>query len=318
MNLNRLTFKQVLIYRGVGVNEHIPAYEWEDHPTRLSWKDFVPAGRQIEKGTKIRVNHNTKYCNGESNCLQIRRLRNGVIGAKCFRCGRWGTYKHDKDVDLPVNVNGRWFKNILYEGVTNEEIFLPLDLELKWDNWPVEARSFLRHARIDEVVSFVRNIGYSPSLGKVILPLYEYSDDKNQQIIGSKLIGYQLRRVFKDDKAPKYTTRKSVKNYFAHSHKTDSVCVVVEDYLSFIRCSKFVSTVCLFGTSMSHAVVKALSTYDKVIIFLDNDNNIVKRQQMEMQRELENWIDDVKILSSDKQPKEYTDATLIQAIDVPY
>ena len=55
-----------------------------------------------------------------------------------------------------------------------------------------------------------------------------------------------------------------------------------------------------------------------MIIFLDNDNNIVKKKQLEMQRELESWIDEVIIIGSSKQPKEYTDAELVQTLDVPF
>lgn len=286
-----------------------PFLEWDEHPTQLEFKDFVPIGRLIALGTKTRINHNSKYCQGESKSLQIRRLRNGVIGAKCFRCGRYGVFKKDKEAVLPKKVDGRWFKDISYDEVQNKPLALPKDLELEWDKWPVEAKSFLRHARLDEVDTFIRNIGYSPSLEKVVLPLYNN---------GRNLIGYQLRRIFKEDTAPKYTTRKNAKDYFSFSHKTDNVCVVVEDYLSFIRCSKYVSTVCLFGTSMSHSVVKKLSGFDRVIVFLDNDNNIVKKKQQEMKKELELWINEVLIISSRKQPKEYTNANLVMLIDVPF
>ena len=282
-----------------------PSLKWDPHPTRLNFKEFVPIGKSLGRGGSIRINHDSSECRGESDSLIITHRPNGVIVGYCHRCGRGGTYKKFLERQLPKRVDGQFFKDVVHIPLTNsKDLSLPRDVTMAWSRWPIEAKMFFKKAYLTENDCDIYEFTYSHSLRKVVLPLYEETTK------GKKLVGYQLRRIFKDDNSPKYTTRKNVKNYFKHIRQSKRVCCVVEDYLSGVRVGNHVSSLILFGTVLTHAAIKELMQYDTIIIFLDNDNNIVKKKQMEMKKELEAWFKQVVIIASDKQPKEYDYVTL--------
>jgi hypothetical protein len=289
--------------------------KWDIHPTRLNWKEFVPQARGLDVGKSLRVNHNTEECSGESDCLVIRKMWTGILTGYCHRCHRKGVWRGDQERVMPVKKEGRFVKNISFNDFDMDKpLELPPDLTVAWSEWPVAARLFMRRAHLTETDSDIHNIGWSPSLGKVVMPLYDEEEDVNKR----RLLGYQLRRVLDNDKSPKYLTRKVVKNYYKHFRKTEDFCCIVEDYLSGIRVSKFVSSLCLFGTTITPAMMIELAQYKTIVIFLDNDNNIVRKQQEVMKKDLEMVCDKIIIMRSDKQPKEYTDNDLNGVFDRPF
>ena len=289
------------------------AFEWEEHPDRLGFKEFVPYGRTLLKGGFMRMNHTSSDCSGESASLIIRKHEDGWITGYCHRCKRKGTFTKDAERQLPVKVGSMYYSKIAWKQPSdNQPLSLPTDLTVAWSHWPLEAKLFCKKARITETDCDTFEIGWSPSLNKVVLPLYQPTDK------GKVLVGYQLRRVLQRDKGPKYLTRKSVKHYYKH-FKTDSrVCCIVEDFLSGIRVGKYVSALCLYGTTLTPAMIMELSNYKTVVIFLDNDNNIVKKAQQTMKRELEVWCDHVVVIQSELQPKEYTDKDLSGLFERPF
>lgn len=50
-----------------------------------------------------------------------------------------------------------------------------------------------------------------------------------------------------------------------------STIALVEDFISYIRISKYIDVICLWGTKTSYEVLKGLLNYTKVLVWLDND-----------------------------------------------
>ena len=271
----------------------------------LLYKEFVPYTHTIALGNKIRVNHDTDSCRGESKSMLIHKHRTGVITAYCYRCGKFGKFSKDKEVNLPSRITGKWCTNVIFDQVGDQDLKLPRDTQFFVKDWPVQAKTYFKKARMTTEQCEFWRMGYSPSLRKVVIPVYR----------NGVLIGYQLRRIFDEDPSPKYITRRTTKEFYKLFPKTGNTCVLVEDMLSAIRVSKFTTALCMFGTEVSHAMVKLLAGYSNVIIFLDNDNAIVKKKQMDIQNKLELWVPNVLILRSPKQPKDYTDTDLQTILD---
>ena len=232
-------------------------FEWEEHPDKLVLHEFVPNGRTLEKGGNTRINHDSDDCSGDSTSLKIARRPDGKIVAYCFRCKRTGIFRGDMERELPRKMNGTYLSGVSYTAPSEREKFvLPGDMTYNFEAWPVQAKMFLKRAHLGQKDVTDWSIGFSPSLRKVVVPLYKKSTNTN---LIDGLIGYQLRRVFDTDLSPKYLTRKNEEEYYELSRTNDDLLCIVEDKLSFIRCSEHVSTMCLFGTSLSAPMLGRIS-----------------------------------------------------------
>ena len=55
--------------------------------------------------------------------------------------------------------------------------------------------------------------------------------------------------------------------------RDNNVVVIVEDYISAVRCSRYANTMCLFGTSVNKSVAEEVfHKYNKIIVWLDGDS----------------------------------------------
>lgn len=86
------------------------------------------------------------------------------------------------------------------------------------------------------------------------------------------------------------------------------VCIV-EDVISAKRCSKYMDTICLGGTSFSsEALLKELLGYKSILIFLDGDSaGRIAANKFRNQYKL---LRDVRILRNKKDPKCYSNQQL--------
>ena len=158
-------------------------------------------------------------------------------------------------------------------------------------------------------------IVYSDSERRVILPVYDNGD----------LVITQSRKVFDDDTGPKYRTVKRRAGVFSAKCDTPIVvcnqCVITEDILSAIKCSRFIDSFALLGTTLSDSCLGKIlkNQYDKCFIFLDDDNRQVKLDQIVLKNKLELYIDDVRIVKSGgRDPKEMSDLDLMKLLDCWY
>jgi hypothetical protein len=273
----------------------------------LNYGEFVAIGKQLPVGEMKRVNHDAPDCFGESNSMIVSRNMSGVIHAFCFRCGRRGVYSKERDLITPTKLNGTYVSNVTTTVKNVKDIQLPSDTNLNMREWPSPARLYVRKARISVEEARIHGIGYSASYGRVVIPVRR----------GGILIGYQLRRVLPKDKGPKYITKKHKDYFFAHLNKGKGErCVVCEDMLSAIRISKHLPAFCLFGTSFNTHVVKILKEYNLLTIYLDDDNEQVKKKQRLLKNTMENFVDDVFIIKGEEQPKDLSEHRLQRILGV--
>lgn len=163
---------------------------------------------------------------------------------------------------------------------------------------PSIGRLWLYKAAISEATWKNYGIGYSPSMCRVILPVYNETNE---------LVWVQARAVLPKQE-PKYCQpsreRKSIM-FQARCGRTDlQYAVITEDILSAIRVGKHVDCFSLLGTKLTTEQAVMLSAYSTIIIWLDGDKagrkgtkNIIKSLSL---------ITTVKVIRTPNDPKSYT------------
>lgn len=267
----------------------------------LRTEDYLPHAPD-EVGRKVRVNHDSPDCSGESDSMIVERKHDGVY-AKCFRCGLSGRYREAiyryKRPTFDSKPTHGGFSDSL-EGA-GHHVRLPHDATGVVKEWPSGAKLWVYKAGLTD--KEVENYGfvYSHRLGRVLIPIY--SD--------GSMVGYQARKIFPADEGPKYYTRThdvGAMVWHHHNPVRPDVVVVCEDVLSAIRVGRRWSSVGLLGTSINDSTVGLLTTnYNHVILWLDYDNRIVKEKTIKIKNRLELYISSVHMITNGIDPKNCTD-----------
>lgn len=164
---------------------------------------------------------------------------------------------------------------------------------------PLEGRLWLYSAGITESVWKEYNIGYSESMRRVVLPVYNDT---------GRLIWYQCRALLKGQK-PKYLQprrgRDTVLFQSEPIRRNVQELVIVEDILSAIRVGRFKPAVSLLGTKISTAQCNILGRAKRVNIWLDNDS--AGRNGARRIRKAVGLITEVRITQSEVDPKALND-----------
>lgn len=147
----------------------------------------------------------------------------------------------------------------------SKEIKLPEDTTYEHTEFSREAKMWLYKAGLTPTLWRKYRIGYSPKLGRVVLPV----NNSN-----GKLIWYQLRAVYAGQ-VPKYTQPSAERThvYFAGKGRRRGA-VVVEDVMSAIRVHEAQETytaVSLLGTKITSSQSNYLSEFEEVVTWLDGD-----------------------------------------------
>jgi len=125
----------------------------------------------------------------------------------------------------------------------------------------------------------------------------------------------QYRRIFderEEPDAPKYLTVRSANprlfsSGLSHGGKS---CVLTEDAISAIKCGRCLPAYALTGTYLTDdELFWIVSGYEEYVIFLDDDNADVRRQELILKNRLD-VFGKARIIHTDKDPKEYTDQEL--------
>lgn len=132
------------------------------------------------------------------------------------------------------------------------------------------------------------------------------------------LTGYVSRKIFKDDKLPKYLLyKKSRQSKLFKLIKTGSKkCAIVEDMLSGIVVSRHIDCLVNLGVNLPDNVLPLLTSYDKIYIFLDNDSDIVKQKQLDAKHKVLQVCDSVEIIEASLDPKEHTSQQLKEVFEL--
>ena len=233
---------------------------------------------------KVRINHTSADCSGGRDSMIVSRNVDGSVNATCYRCGKWGKWSPEYNT-----VRQRLVKNGEdCATIKREKLHIPDDVCVDITQWPVDIQVWLGRAISDDEV---REYGfvYSKKMKSLIMPI-----DKNN---------FQCRiSNYTNNKYISYLIDNNIYKY--KENKDKSGCLfIVEDYLSFIKIGRWFSVLCLFGTNMrDKALLDTIDKHDKVYVFLDNDNTIVKRKQTAMARRIRLFTPAV-VIKADKDPK---------------
>lgn len=126
---------------------------------------------------------------------------------------------------------------------------------------PPEGLAWLYKYGITDEEIRAYGLGYSPSLQRLILPVYSEGD----------LVYWQGRSLNKDQK-PKYINVKQGGRdvYFSRNTESDWGCLV-EDILSAIKVGRVTSSIGLLGSYIPSILSRNLLEFDRVYIWLDED-----------------------------------------------
>lgn len=278
----------------------------------LRYDDFLEIGENLNYGQKARVNHDTPDCSGDSNSLLVERKDNGDISAYCFRCGRSGYHSsrtRTKSGSAYGTRSSAPSRGEVSATGRSTELELPADCCQSIEEWPVLARFWLRSYGIGDSEIRSNGICYSKSLGRVVLPVY---DDEG-------LAFYQTRRIDSKDTGQKYMTYKNrdAALLLGDDDITNDVVVLTEDYLSAIKVSRHLPAMPLFSTRVREIHRKALMDkgFSEFIIWLDDDNLQVRKDQLRNKRELDKIGNCDIIHSNGTDPKEHTDEEIINILE---
>jgi len=250
------------------------------------------------------LNQDLRYDHGEGCCLRgetpdrrgrlyVRRIfsrRHGCYGwlYHCFNCGWSGFKLQDKSILSPP-----------FSSAAPEERNYDLPDDCTF-NFPAEVSTFLRAYNITDDLAHIHHVQWSPSMARVILPIYMYGE----------YVGYQARRIYPTTdpkKDPKYITVKKPGQVWWESGVDESIfyVVVVEDIFSGIVVSQRYPTVAVLGTKFPPELVNRL-WHTQVIIWFDPDETGLMKA-FQFLNELYYMPHGVRLVSGhDKDPKFYS------------
>lgn len=201
-------------------------------------------------------------------CCKVSASRNSMLithkaegySAYCFVCHSKGwESKGDRSIDqIAKDKQANEFQSQLVAT-------LPPDFTLDLD---VRSRVWLARGGVCPVRAREYGLGYSPSLGRCVLPVY--SETGALAFVQARdLTGYSNAKYLSQSNVPK-------EEILAWSKETpswrDDVLVLTEDYLSAIVVGAVCPAAALMGTSLSASQMgKVLSKYNRVTVWLDGD-----------------------------------------------
>lgn len=255
----------------------------------------------LAPGSKERTNHESAECIGDSNSMIVEKKDDGAISAYCFRCGRSGYYRGKATLKSKAFGESR---SSDVNSTNGDALFGYNPGTTEVADWPGQARAWIRRSGVSDHDVKHYGINYSPDDRRILIPIYGSDGD---------LLQYQTRRVFEDDPRPKYIGyyRERVAVCLGN-HLGGRRIVLVEDYLSGIRVSKYSPVMVLFGTKLRPDQFTFLFKFgfDEFLIWLDDDNLIVQKAQMRIKRDLDKIGKCLIYHGKGVSPKDVTDDEL--------
>ncbi len=177
---------------------------------------------------------------------------------------------------------------------------------------PPAGLAWLYKAGLEDIDIKRFNFGFSPTLQRVILPVYKRVAQGN-----NKLVYYQARYLQKpSEKHPKYINvrAKSRENIYFHAdHLQEETVVLVEDILSAIRVGNHLPTLGLLYAYVPDDLIYSLSrAYSQIILWLDPDKH---GRMMDRVRTYRSMGLNVVMIRSGEDPKFYTDDEIAEKLE---
>ena len=245
----------------------------------------VPDWVQIAKDLPVR--HSTRYvheCSITTDAI-ITNRGNGYT-LYCFKCGHTD-YRSNGIRTLTELADIRKLNELAQE---TQNIELPDDTT---SNIPLEYKSWLYKASLSNHTIMEAGIGWSPSLHRIVLPLYG-SDNNLQYWQGRAVIPNQVPKYIN----PPYDKTRLI--YTATNGNRDRV-IVTEDILSAIRVGNHLPAVSIMGTATSYYQANYLSQYARVSYWLDPDK--AGRRGTRKGVQMLSTLTCVDALTSERDPK---------------
>lgn len=251
-------------------------------------------------GVMRRYNH--EECGDGKERLYVTRTETGWI-FHCHNCapvmsGRYISTKGDTPPSQTAKLIEATSQPRLQIMSDEEKVKLPEDFTLQI---PREGASWLMSYGITEDEKKRYGIGFSPSLNRLILPVYRE---------GVGLVFWQGRYLGKaNKKKPKYLSvmAKGQDKLFEIKNGNARV-VVVEDILSAIKVGRHTSAIALLGSYLPTTIYKRLSDYNKVGLWLDYDKY---KDAVAYAKRLREFGHSVINIHTPLDPKEQTDQAII-------
>ncbi len=268
----------------------------------LKHKEFLPFAPD---SGMVRVNHNTPDCGGDSKSMIVEVKDDGSIFAYCHRCCKSGSYNSPY---FKAKQNGEGHSSSSKPSVSRRQRAAGYSrASCKMDDWTSEARGIILSCGLSQIEVTANDIRYDKEVDGIYFSVYN----------GDRPCGYILRRF--NYSGPKYLNDFDDVYPRCHvsrpSHDSD-VVVLTEDILSTIKVGRQYNAVSLLGTSCDVLTTNWLiKNYTKFIIFLDDDNKIVKRQQRVLRNTLSMLGEATIITGVGKDPKHLTNQEIQEIID---
>lgn len=303
----------------------------------LELDEFLPYAPDVP-GEQVQIHH-CKPGN-QNDRLFIRRNDDESVVGYCHHCGARGYYR-----SLPRGKESRTRRSERKSvdsgvGGAPEVLSLPKDFTTDVSRWHPRARAWVRKYGITDDELRANSVGFSERLGAVVFPVFGEE---------GALLAYQYRPIVReiggkvsdgkdsegDRETPKYITRRQkdraggVDLFVARTCRNSgadnperSVCtrvVLTEDVLSAIKVSRVPRNVgaALMGSSLKEQqAAKAAEIGRDAAVFLDNDNEQVRRNQRKARKLLEPLVrGSVTVIEQDRDPKAITTSDLRRILE---
>lgn len=235
----------------------------------------------------------------KSRSLKIERKSDGTIAAWCFRCGaryfgRDRSYVPTKGAHRAVEAPRAAPSVAIYSDAPRRCVY---DL----GEWPSVARTWLRRARLTQNHCDRYKIGYVPGVGVILVdPSCETR---------------YLVRPFKNG-ASKYIVRGGMSEFIvppatAVAPPGATTAVLVEDCLSAIRVADCGATgVALLGTNLKDETKEKLLSYQRLVLWLDDDSPTVRVIQARLGAVLRQFAP-THVVRGQREPKNLPDREIL-------
>lgn len=264
----------------------------------------------LEVAKNLPVGHNTRHdcpeCGvGTNTNAAIVNHNVKYYSVYCYACGPVG---HEAKGILTLEERKRLqeIDNDAIRSARSRTISLPADTTYNPTEFSREARAWLFQGGLTPSIWKKYNIGYSPRLSRVVLPIYD--DNGNT-------IWYQLRAILKGQR-PKYIQPSADKSsilFTAGVQEHRNRTIIVEDIMSAIRVGEAGARLCkekqfsatsFLGTKISTTQATLVSTYNRITVWLDNDR--AGREGAKSIKRTIGMLCDVDQVRSKEDPKAYS------------
>lgn len=242
--------------------------------TWLSYDEFLE--QAPEEPGSIRINHDSSGCSGNSNSLKIERKDDGSVSAYCFRCGKRGF--HTPEFSSIQKARDRIKRGEKSDNKDSRGYKRPYDTDIKTSNWPTYAIKWLKQWGVTNNEILKYEVGYSSYFDRLIFTIRW----------DSEYHGYASRACNPTDTKPKWLVFSDSTPFYTRSEEEEQAgtLVLVEDIISAIRVARYTDSLALLTTTIATNTLAAIASYDKFIVWLDDDNRQVKLNQLRLARRL--------------------------------